>query len=1062
MESAGKRHNPGLAAVQDSTEDQKLPSESRETPSPLPVALSARLASFLHVRDGEGRLVSLMMALMFVPSAGAAIGVSSAESLFLSRVGADALPMLYVALGLVTIVTTLGVTALLGRFSPIACYSLIPVAIVLLLLAARFLVGLEVDGIYQLLWVAVFLFDTFMRLVLWGIAGMSFDTRQAKRLFSLFVAAGILGFSVGGVLTGSLVKLLGTENLLLAWAASLLVGFGLTQAIMHATGTAESSSMKRIRRRRSGRVRNDLQAGIQYVRSSRLMRWIALSALLFQALYFLLAFPFSKAVEMQYPVEDEMTAFLGVFRGLTTGSALLVSVLIATRFNARFGLMAGFLVLAVFDLLGFATLSVMSTFMAVVVFRYMHETWQSGITRTAWFAQFNVVPPVRREQTRMFVNGVCLQIGVVLVGLTLLASNKLMATQPLYIIGAVVAGLTLFAVFRAREAYLSALVDALRAGRPHVFSNEEDPFSSFQQDAAAMNVAIAGLSDPDPAVRRVAADILSNLNVPEAASTLENALSDGDVDVRIAVLPALARLNATAAWDKVVACLSDPEPAVRAQAIATLRRLASSSSDFPVHVQPLLDDPVPSVRAMAAVSLLAADPHQRAEQTLREMALCDDAQSRVEAFKALGIWGDAAAYEPLEAGLADAQPAVRRAAACALADIDDPRCADTLIKALSDKDRSVRETLATSIAAVGLPAVEGTVKALADPDLEVGALLALEMLPVDAHTDSVRAYARNRVTKALHYHRLLRQAERLPRKDDRAHLLIDSLQYTAMHHAFNALRAIGALDRSDAVSVAIDSLKSADPLQRANALETLDSIADRDTIRPVLRLWESGHEDDASRGNPAPEEALRESLSDGDAWLRACAALAAKGVGTQDIQKQLSDLSQTDPDATVRETAAAVLDGDKAMQTLHTLSLMERILFLKRVPLFSNLPPAELKQVAAIADEHLFVDGEVIAQQDEPGDELYVIVSGQVRVLVSTAGEGESELALRGAGEYVGEMAVISQKPRMARLVAVGDVRTLCIEQKQFEGILRERPETSLAVMRELCNRLRERESSAH
>ena len=150
------------------------------------------------------------------------------------------------------------------------------------------------------------------------------------------------------------------------------------------------------------------------------------------------------------------------------------------------------------------------------------------------------------------------------------------------------------------------------------------------------------------------------------------------------------------------------------------------------------------------------------------------------------------------------------------------------------------------------------------------------------------------------------------------------------------------------------------------------------------------------------------------------------------------------------------------MQTLHTLSLMERILFLKRVPLFTNLPPAELKQVAAIADEHLFVDDEVIAQQDEPGDELYVIVSGQVRVVVSLDGDEESELALRGAGEYVGEMAVISQKPRMAKLVAEGDVRTLCIEQKQFEGILRERPETSLAVMRVLCDRLRERETAAN
>ncbi len=54
------------------------------------------------------------------------------------------------------------------------------------------------------------------------------------------------------------------------------------------------------------------------------------------------------------------------------------------------------------------------------------------------------------------------------------------------------------------------------------------------------------------------------------------------------------------------------------------------------------------------------------------------------------------------------------------------------------------------------------------------------------------------------------------------------------------------------------------------------------------------------------------------------------------------------------------------------------------------------------------------------------------------------------------------RQPRMARWLAEGDVRTLCIGQKQFEGILRGRPETSLAVMRVLGDRLRERETAAH
>ena len=90
---------------------------------------------------------------------------------------------------------------------------------------------------------------------------------------------------------------------------------------------------------------------------------------------------------------------------------------------------------------------------------------------------------------------------------------------------------------------------------------------------------------------------------------------------------------------------------------------------------------------------------------------------------------------------------------------------------------------------------------------------------------------------------------------------------------------------------------------------------------------------------------------------------------------------------------------------------------------------------------------------------MYIIVSNEVRVVARTEGGAETELARRKNGDYVGEMAFISREQRMASLVAAGDVRLLYIDQQRFEGILRERPETSLAVMRLLCARLREHEA---
>ena len=145
------------------------------------------------------------------------------------------------------------------------------------------------------------------------------------------------------------------------------------------------------------------------------------------------------------------------------------------------------------------------------------------------------------------------------------------------------------------------------------------------------------------------------------------------------------------------------------------------------------------------------------------------------------------------------------------------------------------------------------------------------------------------------------------------------------------------------------------------------------------------------------------------------------------------------------------------METLTTLSIMERVLLLRRVPLLADLSPADLQRVAAIATEHDFVNDEIICEQGEAGDEMYVIVSGEVRIVVNNEGQPEKEIAHRVTGDVVGEMSLISGDTRIASVIALGDVRALCIDRLNFESLLRERPEVSLAVMRELCKRLKER-----
>lgn len=137
-----------------------------------------------------------------------------------------------------------------------------------------------------------------------------------------------------------------------------------------------------------------------------------------------------------------------------------------------------------------------------------------------------------------------------------------------------------------------------------------------------------------------------------------------------------------------------------------------------------------------------------------------------------------------------------------------------------------------------------------------------------------------------------------------------------------------------------------------------------------------------------------------------------------------------------------------------TLEIDARVELLKSVPLFSSLHSVDLTQIGLITQERLFADGALIARQGDPGSELFVIASGHVSVVVACDDGAENIVAQRGRGDCVGEMAIVHQEIRMASLVAVGEVLILVLSQDNFRTIMRNRPDTSIAVTRTLADRL--------
>jgi CRP-like cAMP-binding protein len=135
--------------------------------------------------------------------------------------------------------------------------------------------------------------------------------------------------------------------------------------------------------------------------------------------------------------------------------------------------------------------------------------------------------------------------------------------------------------------------------------------------------------------------------------------------------------------------------------------------------------------------------------------------------------------------------------------------------------------------------------------------------------------------------------------------------------------------------------------------------------------------------------------------------------------------------------------------------MLERILLLREIPIFADLSAEDLELVANIAREEWYPQNTEIFHQGEAGHVMFVLVEGRLHV-VRTVNGAEQVIAERGPGDFVGEMAVIESAPRLATLRTQSDVRVLAIDGETFKGILRERPDVSFAVLRNISRRLRE------
>lgn len=134
---------------------------------------------------------------------------------------------------------------------------------------------------------------------------------------------------------------------------------------------------------------------------------------------------------------------------------------------------------------------------------------------------------------------------------------------------------------------------------------------------------------------------------------------------------------------------------------------------------------------------------------------------------------------------------------------------------------------------------------------------------------------------------------------------------------------------------------------------------------------------------------------------------------------------------------------------------MEIVEFLATVPLLSGIGRDELERFAEVTRERDYPKGSVIVFEDDPGDSLFIVRDGRVKVVLVGEDGREVILSVLGVGEHFGELSLIDGQPRSAHVIAMDDAKLLILRRDDFRRRVAESPAVAWAMLVELSRRLR-------
>lgn len=1025
---------------------------------------SGILARAFNIRQGERTLVFVLM--LYSAAIGIAINYffTAASALFLTRFEIETLPYTILASGVALYAVRAVVRFAEAHLS--ATNLLIATLVFLLILLSGLRLGLSATDSDKLTFSLLVVFRVLILLLIigfWGLANRLFTLGQSKRLFPIISAGDVISVMIGSFLVPVIISFIGTANLLWVVVGSIAVCLGCVLFIRGHAAEKLTPSEAPIRQQDNDTPRENLFRNqyIVLIFGLYVLAWV---------INYALDYAFLGQLQARYVGDPERIAgFIGVLFGLIQLTNVFLKFFIAgrllSRYGVRFGLLVSPIIITIAILVSVAAGVLVGVgavfFWLVSVTKYSEEVLREAFNESSTRILYQPLPAQQRTAALGFVEGNGFPLTAIIAGGILVIFSITGTYTPLRIAALLgVLGLAWIAVAVATHSgYIGALTRALQR---RSFRAEGQGLTG---DAVALEMLLARLDSPRSDEVVYALELLRELAPEQSGVYLADLLSHPAADVRRYVLSQIESSAAGVAPEVVLACArNDDDPKTRAAALRAYCALGPRT--MLADLEPFLQAEDNATRRAALVGLLRHGDQvevRLATAQLDALARQSQPEARILAAETMGSLGDARYAAPLLALIADDHKAVQHAALTAAGKVDHPTLWPTVIDKVGEQ--SLTEAALDAIQYGGtsaLPAIAEQFATQPSPSRGVlmnlarvcgrirepeAAVLLVEYLDwpqrdvrgvILASLAGIGYQAKVSATIAERIRAEARDALYcLTVRENADMLLQDAGRDELAAIQLRILYLLALIHNAETLAQARHALQFGNESEQSYAVEMIEILIGRE-MRPVLLpLIEEGL-DDATRAErlasalgvtmPSQEEAARAIVEEPGhiPWYRAVVLHTHRHPTIENLPEQQ--------------------DVEKMLSTI------EKVLVLKTVNLFENIPDHVLATIAEIVAELEYPAGQTIIHKGEVGDSMYVIVSGKVR-----AHDGNVVFNYLEERDVFGELAVLDTEPRTASITAEVNTTVFRLQQADFYTVMADYPQVSQSVIRVILGYLRAR-----